>query len=131
MSRKESDRVWRAKEREADEAIARGEVSKPQKVEDCIASLRAMAVRDKKNAMTYTVLVVGESKKDGGGYIATVPALGAVVTQGDSLKEVRRNICDAIRACVATMRSYGEIVPGDRRPPGRLARNARTIRVHI
>lgn len=53
LSRRKRVRVavldWQAMEREADAAIAQGEVSEPQSVEDAIASLRAGSPRSLRN----------------------------------------------------------------------------------
>ena len=40
---------------------------------------------------------------DEGGYWAEVPALPGCVTQGETLSELRDNLRDAIRGCLAVM----------------------------
>lgn len=38
---------------------------------------------------------------DGGGYWAEVPGIPGCATQGDTIEELRKNLCEAIEGCLA------------------------------
>ncbi len=48
-----------------------------------------------------------------GGYIVTVPALPGLVTEGDTLKEARAMVKDAIRGYLESLIKHGEEIPLD------------------
>ena len=50
---------------------------------------------------------------DEGGYTAIVPSLPGCISEGDTLKEARENIADAIKLYVECMIADGEEVPTD------------------
>ena len=60
--------------------------------------------------MHYTVIFQPQSE---GGYTATVPALPGAISEGDTLKQARENIVDAIQAYVESLLKDGEPVPKD------------------
>lgn len=60
----------------------------------------------------YSYTVRFESSPDGG-YVATVPALPAVITQGETLDEARAMAEDAIRLYLEYLVEQGESIPTD------------------
>ena len=60
--------------------------------------------------MHYTVFFQPQSE---GGYTAIVPALPGAISEGDTLKQARENIADAIKAYLESLMKDGEPVPKD------------------
>ena len=58
----------------------------------------------------YTVLF---EPAEEGGYVATVPALPGLVTEGDTLDEAREMVLDAIRGYLESLRRDGLAAPDD------------------
>ncbi|HUY28148.1 MAG TPA: type II toxin-antitoxin system HicB family antitoxin [Candidatus Binataceae bacterium] len=46
-----------------------------------------------------------------GGYIASVPALPGLVTEGDTIEEARAMVKDAIRGYLESLAKHGEEIP--------------------
>jgi len=63
---------------------------------------------DTKRILNYTV--VFESAPEGG-YVAVVPMLPGCASQGESLKEAKQNITDAIIGYIDVLREDGEEIP--------------------
>ncbi len=63
-----------------------------------------------KQEYNYTVVF---EPADEGGYVATCPALPAVVTQGDTLEEAREMAMDAIRLALEDLIAEGRPIPSD------------------
>lgn len=59
---------------------------------------------------SFTVLF---EQADEGGYVATCPALPAVVTQGETLEEARAMATDAIRLVIEDLIAEGRPIPSD------------------
>lgn len=53
---------------------------------------------------------------DEGGYVVTVPALGGLVTEGDSLDEARAMVIDAILGYLDALEKAGEDIPVEHAP---------------
>lgn len=68
----------------------------------------------KEQVLQYTVFFEAAEE---GGYVAKVPALPGCVTQGESLKEARAMIKDAIGGYIVSLRKHGEEVPTEFRKP--------------
>jgi predicted RNase H-like HicB family nuclease len=60
----------------------------------------------------YSFTVLFEPDETGG-YVVSVPALPAVVTQGETLEEARAMAADAIHLVVQSMLEEGETIPAD------------------
>ena len=58
--------------------------------------------------MKFRVLI--EQDEDGR-FTATCPALPGCVSQGDTRKQARANIADAIAGYIASLRKHGEPIP--------------------
>ncbi len=63
----------------------------------------------------YRYTVVFEPAEEGG-YIATVPALGGLTTQGETLDEAREMAKDAILCYLEALRKGGEEIPLEQGP---------------
>ena len=50
-----------------------------------------------------------------GGYTVTSPALPELVTEGDSLDEIMKNVRDALRAALETYEDLGKPLPANLR----------------
>jgi predicted RNase H-like HicB family nuclease len=68
--------------------------------------------------LTYPVLIEPLSPEDGGGFVATVPALPGCMSDGDTPEEALVNVQDAIAAWIEAARNLGRPVPA---PPQRMA----------
>jgi predicted RNase H-like HicB family nuclease len=66
-----------------------------------------MKITDKQ----YTFRVIFESDEDG--YHGYVPSLPGCHTWGKTLKEVKKNIREAIKSYVGSLTKHGEEVPSD------------------
>lgn len=77
--------------------------------------------------MLYTVVI---KPSEDGGYEAYVPAAKGCSSQGDTLRDARANIRDALWGWLASCRSHGESPPKDRRP-GRVSKSVRVIRIRV
>jgi len=53
---------------------------------------------------------------ESGGYWAEVPGLPGCVSEGDTLEEVRANICEAFEGVFAVLQEKAEMNPEDRTP---------------
>jgi antitoxin HicB len=58
----------------------------------------------------YHYTVVFEPALEGG-YIASVPALPGLVTEGDTIEEARAMVKDAIRGYIESLLKHGEEIP--------------------
>ena len=58
----------------------------------------------------YHYTVVFEPALEGG-YIASVPALPGLVTEGDTIEEARAMVKDAIRGYIESLMKHGEEIP--------------------
>src|SRR6266849_7037538 len=58
----------------------------------------------------YQYTAVFEPAEEGG-YVVTVPALPGLVTEGDTLKEARAMVKDAIRGYLESLIKHGEEIP--------------------
>jgi len=63
-----------------------------------------------KTVRRYRVLL---ERNDLGGYTVTVPALPAVVTQGDTRESALANAADAVRLYIESLRARGQTIPED------------------
>lgn len=63
-----------------------------------------------KTLRRYRVLL---ERNDQGGYTVTVPALPAVVTQGNTREDALANAADAVRLYVESLQARGLPVPDD------------------
>lgn len=61
-----------------------------------------------KTLRRYRVLL---ERNDQGGYAVTVPALPAVVTQGDTREDALANAADAVRLYVESLQARGLPIP--------------------
>ncbi len=64
-----------------------------------------------RKAYSFTVLF---EPAEEGGYVVTCPALPGLVTEGDTLKEARAMVRDAIEAYLESLRKDGLPVPPDK-----------------
>ena len=60
---------------------------------------------------SYTVLF---EPAEEGGYVATCPALPGLVTEGDTIEEVRGRAREAIEAYLESLRKDGQPIPVDK-----------------
>ena len=60
------------------------------------------------NEYTYTVIF---ERADEGGYVVVCPALPGVATQGETLKEAREMVKEAIEGYLEILREDGEPIP--------------------
>jgi len=60
--------------------------------------------------LNYTVIFEPQPE---GGYTAIVPALSGCVSEGDTLKEAREMVADAIKAYCESLIKDGEPIPKD------------------
>lgn len=60
------------------------------------------------NDMQYTVVV---ERADDGSFSVWVPDLPGCVSSGDTHEEALRNIAEAIRGHIETLKEFGETVP--------------------
>jgi predicted RNase H-like HicB family nuclease len=58
--------------------------------------------------MTFTVIVY---EAEEGGYWAEVPEIPGCASQGETLDELRKNIVEAIEACLAAYRQDAGVLP--------------------
>jgi predicted RNase H-like HicB family nuclease len=58
--------------------------------------------------MKYTVVL---QRENGGGYVATVPALPGCVSQGDTREEALKNIEEAMELYLEDVKAAGEPIP--------------------
>ena len=65
----------------------------------------------KATVYTYTVLFDPAAE---GGYTVTVPMLPGVITEGDTLKEARSRVKEAIRGYLKVLRKHHEPIPRER-----------------
>ena len=65
----------------------------------------------------YNFTVLYEPAAEGG-YVVTCPALPGLVTEGDSLKEARKQAGEAIQAYLESLRKDGLPIPDDTPIPG-------------
>lgn len=63
-----------------------------------------------KTIRRYHVLL---ERNDQAGYTVTVPALPAVVTQGDTREQALANAADAIRIYIESLQGHGLPIPED------------------
>ncbi|MFP4171333.1 MAG: type II toxin-antitoxin system HicB family antitoxin [Candidatus Hydrogenedentota bacterium] len=75
------------------------------------------------NEYSYTVVL---EPVDEGGYTVTVPALPAVVTEGDSVEEAIEMAKDAIECYLSSLAKEGRPVPVEEGPAGRM-----TVRLQV
>lgn len=68
----------------------------------------------KEQVLQYTVFF---EAADEGGYVAKVPVLPGCVSQGESLREAREMIKDAIGGYIISLRKHGEEVPTEFKKP--------------
>lgn len=61
----------------------------------------------------YSFTVIYEPAEEGG-YVATVPALPGLVTEGDSFEEAREMARDAIRAYIESLEKGNLPIPEDK-----------------
>jgi antitoxin HicB len=61
--------------------------------------------------LDYAVLIEPLSPADGGGYLATVPALPGCMSDGETPEEALRNAEDAIRAWLDAADAWGVSTP--------------------
>ena len=66
------------------------------------------------NAQRYAVDVQPLSPEDGGGFVATVPALPGCMSDGDTPEEALANAYDAIEEWIDAAEKMGREVPGPR-----------------
>ena len=64
-------------------------------------------------ATVYTYTVLFEPAAEGG-YTVTVPMLPGVITEGDTLKEARGRVKEAIRGYLKVLRKHHEPIPRER-----------------
>jgi len=62
---------------------------------------------------TYTYTAIIEPGEEGG-YIATVPALNYIVTQGETLEEVKAMAKDLIKGYLEALLKAGDPIPRER-----------------
>ena len=60
---------------------------------------------------SYTVLF---EPAEEGGYVAFCPALPGLVTEGDTMEEVRARVKEAIEAYLESLRKDGQPIPADK-----------------
>jgi len=65
----------------------------------------------KATVYTYTALFEPAAE---GGYTVTVPMLPGVITEGDTLKEARARVKEAIRGYLKVLRKHNEPIPRER-----------------
>jgi len=58
----------------------------------------------------YTVII---EPAEEGGYLARVPALDDLTTEGDTLEEVKAMVADAIKGYLETLRKNNLAIPAD------------------
>lgn len=80
---------------------------------------RRATPRDRIRSSAYTYTVLFEPAREGG-YTVTVPMLPGVVTEGDTLREARLRVREAIAGYLKVLRKHGQPVPVERE--ARLAR---------
>jgi predicted RNase H-like HicB family nuclease len=68
----------------------------------------AVLFRKRHLSMRYTVFLEQEAD---GGFVVTVPALPACVSQGDTREEALANIREAIQVYIEHLRERGEEIP--------------------
>lgn len=61
----------------------------------------------------YTVVI---TREESGGCVVTCPALPGLVTEGDTLEDVRRMAADAILCYLEGLRKAGLPTPSDKQP---------------
>lgn len=59
---------------------------------------------------SYTVIIRPD---EGGGYVASVPALPGCYTQGETLEATRANVREAITGFIRVLRESGDPIPDD------------------
>lgn len=59
------------------------------------------------------------SQDDGGGFLATVPALPGCMSDGDTPEEALRNVQEAISSWIEAAREWGDPVPEPSQPLAR------------
>ncbi len=69
-----------------------------------------MAHKEPVTAHEYTYTAEFEPAEEGG-YVATVPALPGVVTQGETLEEARAMVADAIQGFLESLQKDGFPIP--------------------
>jgi antitoxin HicB len=62
----------------------------------------------------YAVVIEPLSEEDGGGFLATVPALPGCMSDGDTREEAARNVEDAIASWLEEARLVGREIPRPR-----------------
>lgn len=68
--------------------------------------------------LAYPVLIEPLDPEDGGGFLATVPALPGCMSDGETPEEALMNVQDAITAWIEAASDLGRPVPA---PPQRMA----------
>jgi antitoxin HicB len=63
----------------------------------------------------YSYTAVFEPAEEGG-YVVTVPALPGLVTEGDTMKQARAMVKDAIRGYLESLKKHGEEIPIESAP---------------
>ena len=66
-------------------------------------------------ATDYSFSIILEPQEEGG-FTVLVPALPAVVTEGETEQEALANVEEAIRAIVSYRRDHGIAIPSDAAP---------------
>lgn len=67
----------------------------------------------KKKILQYTALF---SPDEEGGFVVEVPALPGCVSQGETVKEAKENIQEAIELYIETLKERGLEIPEDEEP---------------
>ena len=65
--------------------------------------------------MEYTAIYTKLTPEDGGGYMGTVEQMPEVITQGETIEEVRANVIDAIKLVLEDNRERvnSRMIPGE------------------
>jgi predicted RNase H-like HicB family nuclease len=63
----------------------------------------------------YTIEIEALSEEDGGGFLATVPALPGCASDGETSDEAVEGLAEAIESWIAAARKLGRKVPAPQR----------------
>ena len=66
---------------------------------------------EKFNLDAYLFCVTTLSQDDGGGYLIEFPDVPGCMSDGDTIDEAIANGRDALKACLKTLREFGDPIP--------------------